>query len=41
LFFQSSWAKIFFGKTSDESKNGSLNDEESLESEVDDVSDKV
>ena len=41
MFFQSSWAKIFFGKTSDESKNGSLNDEESLESEVDDVSDKV
>ena len=39
MFFETSWAKIFFGKTTDESKDGLINEDDSLETP--DVSDKV
>ena len=39
--FSCRWAKIFFGKTSEEGNDSSINDEESLGSQMQDVSDKV
>ena len=41
VLFSCRWAKIFFGKTSEEGNNSSINDEESLGSQMRDVSDKV